>query len=438
MNEYKYIYVLGIGGSGMSSISKYLSQKGLEVKGYDQRRSFITNQLEQDGIKVEFNLENIEYSKDTLYIYSSAIQIEKTIFSKYLKNKNVISRPQFLNKLSKENKIIGVTGTHGKTSTTALLSHIFHYNNINVSYIYGGMTSFHGIGGHYGDENNPLILETDEAFNTFKDIEIDDLLVTNIDKDHLDYFLSYDNLIEAFKHVISNVKDNLVLNFDDQILNEIKINNKYLSYASEDVADFKIIYPDKFKFEDKEYKIVSNLIGSHFVSNIVGAIALAYLNGIEIKDSLLAIKSFPGVKRRTEYLGSVGGIDVYDDYGHHPTELKATIESLKEHSKGKLYVVFQPHRYTRTKNSFDDFKKQLSKSDYSIVVDIYPAGEIPIPGISSKNFEMKNVKYLKSMRMVPSYLSTRIKENDTVLTLGAGDITLLGPQILKYLDEKKN
>tara|TARA_B100001996_G_scaffold31610_1_gene23959 strand:+ start:2319 stop:3635 length:1317 start_codon:yes stop_codon:yes gene_type:complete len=438
MNQYKYIYVLGIGGSGMSSISKYLSQKGLEVKGYDQRRSFITNQLEQDGIKVEFNIENIEYSKDTLYIYSSAIQIEKTIFSKYLKNKNVISRPQFLNKLSKENKIIGVTGTHGKTSTTALLSHIFHYNNINVSYIYGGLTSFHGIGGHYGDEDKPLILETDEAFNTFKDIEIDDLLVTNIDKDHLDHFLSYDNLIEAFKHVISNVKDNLVLNFDDQVLNEIKIKNKYFSYASKDIADFTIIYPDKFKFEGNEYKIVSNLIGIHFVSNIVGAIALAYLNGIEINDSLLAIKSFPGVKRRTEYLGSVGGIDVYDDYGHHPTELKATIEALKEHSKGKLYVIFQPHRYTRTKNNFDDFKKQLSKSDYSIVVDIYPAGEIPIPGISSKNFEMKNIKYLKSMRMVPSYLSTRIKENDTVLTLGAGDITLLGPQILKYLDEKKN
>ena len=150
-----------------------------------------------------------------------------------------------------------------------------------------------------------------------------------------------------------------------------------------------------------------------------------------------AVKSFPGVKRRTEYLGTVSGINIYDDYGHHPTEIEATIGALKEHTQGKLYVIFQPHRYTRTKNSFDDFKKQLSKSDFTIVVDIYPAGETPIPGISSKNFEMKNIKYLKSMRMIPSYLYSRVKEDDTVLTLGAGDITLLGPQILKYLDEKK-
>ncbi len=422
----------------MSSIAKYLSQQGLNVRGYDQRRSFITNQLEQDGIKVEFNLKDIKYLKNTLYVYSSAVSIKDTAFNKFLNNDNIISRPEFLNKLSKKYKIIGITGTHGKTSTTALLAHIFHYNNINASYIYGGMTSFHGIGGHYGDNEKPLILETDEAFNTFKDIQIHDLLVTNIDKDHLDYFKSFENLIKAFKHVINNVVGNLVLNFDNEILNKIKIKNKDFNYSTNDDADFRIVYPDSFIFKGVKYDIVSNLIGSHYVSNIVGAIAIAYLNGIEINNSLEAIKSFPGVKRRTEYLGTVSGVNIYDDYGHHPTELEATIKALKEYTQGKLYVIFQPHRYTRTKNSFNEFKKELSKSDFTIVVDIYPAGETPIPGITSKNFEMENIKYLKSMRMIPSYLSTRVKENDTILTLGAGDITLLGPKILKYLDEKKN
>ena len=435
MNKYKHIYIFGIGGSGMSSIAKYLVQQNINVSGYDQRKSFITNQLNQDGIIVDFDLNKFKYSNETLYIYSSAISINGTPLKNHLDNENILSRAEFLNFLSKENKVIGITGTHGKTSTTALLAHIFHYNERNVSYIFGGMTSFHGIGRHYGHKDEPIILETDEAFNTFKDIEIDDLLVTNIDIDHLDYFGNFNNLIDAFKHVIENVKDNLVLNYDDENLRNLKIKNNQISYSSSKDSDFKIKYPNKITKDNKEYLINSNLIGSHFVSNITGAIALANLNGIGIEEALEAIKTFPGVKRRTEYLGSVKDINVYDDYGHHPTEIVATISALKEHTAGKLYVVFQPHRYTRTKNSFENFKDALTKADHTVIVDIYPAGEKPIPGISSKNFECENIKYLKSMRMVPSYLLSIVKEKDTILTLGAGDITLLGPQILKYLDE---
>jgi len=436
MNNYKEIYIFGIGGSGMSSIAKYLVQQNINVSGYDQRKSFVTNQLNQDGIKVDFELGNLKYSDETLYIYSSAISMEETGLVDYLDNENILSRPEYLNQLSQENKIIGVTGTHGKTSTTALLAHIFHHNDKNVSYIFGGMTSFHGIGGHYGDKNQPLILETDEAFNTFKDIKIDDLLVTNIDVDHLDYFKNFNNLIDSFKYVIENVKDNLVINYDDQNLRELKIKRDYISYSSSEKSNINIKYPNKIIKENKEYLINTKLIGPHFISNIAGAIALANVNGITTEQALDAIKSFPGVKRRTEYLGSRRGISVYDDYGHHPTEIKATISALKNHTKGNLYVVFQPHRYTRTKNNFEDFKTSLAMSHHTVVIDIYPAGEKPIPGVSSKNFEHENVKYLKSMRMVPSYLSSMIKKNDTVLTLGAGDITLLGPQILKYLDEE--
>ena len=435
MNKYKKVYIFGIGGSGMSSIAKYLVQKNINVSGYDQRKSFVTNQLNQNGVNVDFNLDNLKYSDETLYVYSSAFSINETVLVNHLDNENILSRPEFLNLLSKENKIIGVTGTHGKTSTTALLAHIFHYNEINVSYIFGGMTSFHGIGGHYGDKDQPIILETDEAFNTFKDIEINDLLVTNIDIDHLDYFDNFDNLIDAFRHVIEKVNDNLVLNYDDKILRDLKIKKKHTTYSSTENSDIKIKYPNKVIVENIEYLIDTKLIGTHFISNIAGAIALANHSDITTKDALEAIKTFPGVKRRTEFLGSRKGISVYDDYGHHPTEIKATISALKSHTEGNLYVVFQPHRYTRTENSFDDFKNSFKMSDHTVVVDIYPAGEKPIPGVSSKNFENKDVKYLKSMRMVPSYLSSIVKKNDTILTLGAGDITLLGQQILKYLDE---
>ena len=433
--NYKNIYILGVGGSGMSSIAKYLKQKGDNVIGYDQRKSYVTNLLNQDGIKVVHTLKEIAYKSDCLYIYSSAIPIESERFEDFYDKKNVISRPEYLQNLSKNHKIIGITGTHGKTSTTALLSHIFHFNNLNVSYLYGGITTFNGIGGHYGDADQPLVLETDEAFNTFEKINISDLLVLNVDSDHLDYFKNIDNYKDAFYKVMKNVTDNLVVNNDDLNIKSMKELKKSVAYGKDISADFKVQSPGIFIYKNNKYEIKSDIIGDHFKSNMLGAIILALLNGIEIKDSLNAIESFPGVKRRIELIGRSKGVSIYDDYGHHPTEMEATITALKQQTDNKLHVVFQPHRYTRTKEYFNLFKDSLKLADYAIVTDIYPAGEPPIPGVSSKNFEDGSIKYIKSIRHVPKYLSKKVKNGDIVLTLGAGDITLLGPKILKYLNE---
>ena len=181
LNSFNKVFIMGIGGSGMSSIAKYLKQKGYHVEGYDQRISYITNILENDGVRTYQNYEDFIYEKDVLYIISSAVNLDNTFLKNFKKNKNVISRPNFFRELSNEKDIIGITGTHGKTSTTALVSHIFQFNNKNVSFIYGGVSSFGYLGGHCGEDNLPLILETDEAFNTFKNINIKDLIVTNID-----------------------------------------------------------------------------------------------------------------------------------------------------------------------------------------------------------------------------------------------------------------
>jgi len=159
------------------------------------------------------------------------------------------------------------------------------------------------------------------------------------------------------------------------------------------------------------------------------------LNGLSIEQSLNAIEHFTGVKRRTEFIGEFNGINFYDDYGHHPTEIKATTKALKAHTQGKLIVVFQPHRYTRTRDNFNDLSNSFEYSDLTLITDIYSAGEKPIPGVSSLMFESEKIKYVKSPRMVPPYLKNNISPGDTVLTIGAGDITLLGPQILKYLNE---
>jgi UDP-N-acetylmuramate--alanine ligase len=330
--------------------------------------------------------------------------------------------------------VIGITGTHGKTSTTALLAHIFKFNDIDISYIYGGVTSFNGIGGHYGDKNLPLILETDEAFNTFKDIQIKNLLVTNIDHDHIDYFGSFENLVKAFKHVISNVEGKCVINIDDDQLSKL-IRAEDISYSSSKDSNYKLNSYSSFLYKGNKFKIKTKLIGDHFISNIIGAVALANLNGLSIEQSLNAIEHFAGVKRRTEFIGEFNGINFYDDYGHHPTEIKATTKALKEYTQGKLIVVFQPHRYTRTRDNFNDLSKSFEYSDLTLITDIYSAGEKPIPGVSSLMFESEKIKYVKSPRMVPPYLKNKISPGDIVLTIGAGDITLLGPQILKYLNE---
>ena len=425
---------MGIGGSGMSSIAKYLKQKGHDVEGYDQRISYITNLLESDGVKTFQNLDDFKYQKDVLYIISSAINLEDTFLANYYENENVISRPKFLELLSEEVEIIGITGTHGKTSTTALVSHIFLFNNKNVSFIYGGVSGFGNLGGHFGEETQPLILETDEAFNTFKNINIKDLIVTNIDNDHIDFYESYENLVDAFNHVIKNVKGVKVLNYDDENLRSTSIKN-VVSYSTTQTSDYKIILPDSFKYESKSYQVSTKLIGDHYLSNIVAAIAICNVYGISTEDSIKAISEFGGVKRRMEYIGTYNNTKFYDDYGHHPTEMKATISALKSITKGKLYVIFQPHRYTRTRDNFEAFQKCLNVADEPVVTDIYSAGEEPIPGVSSKNFSNGKIKYIKSIRSIPIFIKSNIEPGDNVLTLGAGDITLLGPQILKYLND---
>ena len=434
LSSFKKIFILGIGGSGMSSIAKYLKQKGHDVEGYDQRISYITNLLESDGVKTCQNLDNFKYQEDVLYVISSAINLEDTFLANYTENENVISRPKFLELLSEEVEILGITGTHGKTSTTALVSHIFHFNNKNASFIYGGVSGFGNLGSHFGEKTQPLILETDEAFNTFKNISIKDLIVTNIDNDHIDFYESYENLIDAFNHVIKNVKGVKVLNYDDENLRLIS-DKDIISYSRTQTSDYKINLPNSFEHEGKSYEVSTKLIGDHYLSNIVAAIAICNVYGISTEDSIKAISEFGGVKRRMEYIGTYNNTKFYDDYGHHPTEMKATISALKSVTEGKLYVIFQPHRYTRTRDNFEAFQNSLNVADAPIVTDIYSAGEEPIPGVSSKNFSNSKIKYIKSIRSVPIFIKSNIKPGDNVLTLGAGDITLLGPQILKYLND---
>ena len=240
-------------------------------------------------------------------------------------------------------------------------------------------------------------------------------------------------MCDAFTHVIKNTKKNVVLNIEDSELRKLEKYAK-LTYSKNFNSYLKIISKNEFCIDDLKYTVDSHIIGEHYLMNISGAILTATLLGISIEDALKAVKTFPGVKRRMELKGIKNNIRVFDDYGHHPTEIWVTINSLKEITEGELYVVFQPHRFTRTRDNFKALKESLEVCNNVIVTDIFSAGEEPIPGVRSKNFQSKNITYLNSLTLVPEYLKKNVKTGDCILTLGAGDVTLLGQKILEALD----
>ena len=431
-------FIIGIGGSGMSSIAKYLIESGATVIGYDQRKSHVSNQLLKLNIYVTNDL-SYDIPEKSLVVVSSAINIDNQLLLQ-AKNKgmDIVTRVEFLSRLTREHKTIGVAGTHGKTTTTALLSHIYQYNNIDSSYIFGGLTSYSGIGGHYGNSVE-LVLESDEAFKTFVEFKHSDLIVTNIDDDHIDHYGSFDLLVEAFFSVIEKTSNRPVLNLDDEKLNKITNTVDAITYGKCSESNYRYLGGTKILRAGSELKLNPQIPGEHFMMNALATVAHADSHNLDIEKTVEAINSFSGVKRRMELIGKSNGISVYDDYGHHPTEMDATIKALKNITTGKLYVIFQPHRYTRTKLLFNRFLDPLSKADESYILDIYSAGEVPIPGISTKILLEKgsprNIKYISSAKEVMKQISNKIKRDDVVLTLGAGDITLLGPKIMEIVDD---
>ena len=434
----KKFFIIGIVGSGMRSIAKYLTEAGCTVVGYDQRKSQITNQLLKLNIDVTNDV-NYEIPEGSVVVSSSAISNDnKLLLQAENKGFSLISRPDFLSKITKQHKTIGVAGTHGKTTTTALLSHIYQYNNIDCSYIFGGMTSYSGIGGHFGNSDE-LVLESDEAFKTYLNFEHDNLIVTNIDDDHVDHYGSFDLLVEGFLTVIKKTKLKPVLNIDDKNLYEISQEIDSISYGRNPKSEYRYLGSKKIVRKGTEIELNPGVPGDHFMMNSIAALANAEINGFELDKTIEAINTFSGVKRRTELIGAAKGVSIYDDYGHHPTEMEATIKAIKAITKGKLYVIFQPHRYTRTKLLFDRFIKPLSQADEVYILDIYSAGEPAIPGISTKILlergSPKNVHYADSTSSVINIVSVKAQTGDTVLTLGAGDITLVGPKIMETIND---
>lgn len=454
IKKYKKIHMIGIGGVSMSGIAEILHQWGFEVTGSNNAVSEITNKLDANGIRVFIghNSENITKDIDVV-VYTAAISQDNAelIHAKEL-GIPTIERSDFLGEITRcYNDTIAISGTHGKTTTTSMVALCFLESLKEPSIQVGGYLS--QICGNYMVGNSEyFIIESCEYVESFLKFSPRAEIILNIDNDHLDYFKNFENIKNAFVKYVKILPDDglLVVNGDDSNCLDLSqhtnatcitygITNKNTNFFAVNInfddngyAEFDVYHNNEF-YE----RIKLSVPGMHNVLNCLSCIALCDYYGISKQDIKNAVLKFKGAARRFEFKGLANGASVYDDYGHHPTEIIATAKALMSKKYNKSWVVFQPHTYSRTKALFSDFAKALLNFDNVIVLDIYAARESNRFGVSAEDLVNEINKFNKKAIYIPdfndcvNFLKDNISENDIVLTLGAGTVTEIGPMLIK-------
>ena len=444
----KNIFFLGIGGIGMSALAKYFHAKGYIVSGYDKTSTPLTKSLEQQGIKIHFtddekNIPNEikNNSLESLIVITPAIPKESIELNFFLQNNyTLIKRAAILGEITKGANTIAVAGTHGKTTTSTLVAHLMKEGEVDCSAFLGGISSNFNSNLLIG-KDNCVVVEADEYDRSFLTLSPSTAIVTSVDPDHLDIYHEHKNLKESFELFTEKILANgnlivkLNLDFTTRENNSVK---KY-TYSIDGKSDF---FASDIQLIDGLYLFTLNtpsakienlelgMAGLHNLENAIAASAAALLNGISSENLKNGLKTFKGVKRRFEYIFRNQKLVYLDDYAHHPEELLKCIESVKTiFPNKKITGIFQPHLFSRTRDFMDDFAKSLSMLDKCILLDIYPAREIPIPGITSDLLLAKITSPVKEKM----YLNNIVNELDffdteVLLTLGAGDIdTIVEP-----------
>ncbi|MDR2616550.1 MAG: UDP-N-acetylmuramate--L-alanine ligase [Endomicrobium sp.] len=444
------IHFVGIGGSGMSGIAEVLINLGHIVSGSDLKKTNITDHLEEIGAKVYIGRHNAEnVTSVDVVVTSTAIDRDNPEVDAALKNKiPIIPRVEMLAELARLKHAVTIAGTHGKTTTTSLTSLVLSEGGLDPTIVIGGRLKNLNTSARLG-KGAYIVVEADESDGSFLKLSPVLTVVTNIDNDHLDYYGSMDALKEAFIKHINSVPfyGAAIICSDDNTIKEImcKIKRKFITYGlrgSPDIkaTNIKILETctsfDVFYMNKKLGNVYIKVPGEHNVLNSLAAIGVGVRLGIPFALITTAISSFGGIGRRLEIKGEKNGIMVIDDYGHHPTEVEATLKAIKHFwPKRKLIVLFQPHRYTRTKNLFDEFGKSFKYADIVKVLDIYSAGEKAIDGVNAElvlNSLLKN-KSIADKFIDIKTLSKSLSFGDIVLTLGAGDVWKKGEELLTLI-----
>lgn len=454
LSKYKHIHLIGIGGISMSAIAETLHNWNHTVTGSDASQSEITDKLNAHGIITTIGHDLINAKKADLIIYSAAIQdTDPEMIIAKENNIPIVGRGQFVGYLTKLYKeAICISGTHGKTTTTSMISICFVNAQKDPTIEVGAILD--SIGGNYRVGNSEyFILESCEYKGNFLKFFPNTEVILNIDNDHLDYYKSFDNIVKTFQDFSLILEEDglLVTNADDTNCLHLKdiVKSKFISYGIENQeADFvaqNITFDangfanfDIYKNKEFYANIQLSVAGKHNILNALACTAVCDYYGISKDIIKQSLKEFTGAERRLEFKGKLNNtVSIFDDYAHHPTEIKATANAIKNKKYNETWVVFQPHTYSRTKSLLNDFAESIIGFDNIIVLDIYAAREKNTFNISSEdlvekiNSLGKKARYMPDFEEVVSFLKSNVKENDIILTLGAGTVTEIGPMLLK-------
>ncbi len=441
------IHIVGAGGAGMSAIAKVLSGIGHQVSGSDLRGGATLDRLGDFGIETHTGHHPEIASAVELLVASSAVpDSDPEIQAAVAAGIQVWRRPQLLEAVTRQIPSIGATGTHGKTTTTSLLVTALRAAGHDPSFIVGGDIVELNTNGHFGADDL-LVIEADEAFRTFEALVLKGLVVTSVEPEHVEHFGSERALVDSFVAVSGGVDGPVVACADDEGAALVARSAQTLTYGTDTNADWRIteleLLPGETRFRlsgpGGATSVSVSRPGVHVARNAAGALALLAELGYDLDASAAGMASFRGVGRRWEHRGTVAGVMLVDDYAHHPTEVAANLETAKNVVPGRVWAVFQPHLYSRTERLQDEFGQALSSADVVVVTDIYGSREEPVPGVTGSlvadaaEAHGATVHYVAHKSDLAGFLADRVAEGDLVLTMGAGDITLLPTELAQKL-----
>lgn len=448
----KKIHMIGIGGVSMSGIADILLNLGYIVTGSDMNESNVTKRLESQGIKVTIGhfAENVHGAD--IVVYTAAVKQDNVELIE-ARNLNIetIERSEFLGWLTKAyEETIAISGTHGKTTTTSMISSIFVEAQKDPTIQVGADLSILNDLNYRVGKSNIFIVEACEYVRSFLKFYPKTAVILNIEEEHLDCYKDLEDIKNTFNEFLNipPIEGAIILNADDKECMDISSNHKanLITYGIKNDADWKATninlnddgtYSFTAVNQNEHINIKLSVLGYHNVYNALATIAVSKIYNISNEAIISGLSKFTGAKRRFEYVGTHNGAKIYDDYAHHPTEIEATLESAKNIKSNKKWVVFQPHTYSRTYTLFDKFTTAFKDADEVIILDIYAAREKDTGIVSSKqladeiNKYSKNAKYISTLEEAAKYLKENLKENDILLTIGAGTVTKLGRMIVE-------
>jgi len=450
LNNINSVHIVGIGGAGMSAIATVLLRMGKKVSGSDLKESHVTERLRSMGIDVSVPHDAKCINKDLdVLVRSSAIGDDNVeVIEAKSSALQVISRAVMLSAICAKEKSIGVAGSHGKTTTTSMVSSIARAGDLNPSFMIGGDVNEIGTNAYY-NAGSYLIVEADESDRTFLDLDLVAGIVTNIENDHLEsYDDSFDSLKQSFIQYINNIQGPVVVCVDEENAREVskQTSNNQVITVGKNNADWTYeitgftrggIKAAIKREGDTDTVIELAVPGEHNIKNALCAYALMHALGVSDSDCQKGLSSFGGVARRFQFRGETRGITFVDDYAHLPTEISATLSAAEQGNFSNVIAIFQPHRYSRTQSLYKDFAKSLSQADKIIVCEIYSAGEEPRPGVTGAliidellELGRNDAKFVRHVEEIVEIIDEITRPGDLVLTLGAGDVTMY-PDIIQ-------